>query len=41
MPLAASFCLVTAAALAAVLVAERGRLFQAHNPPVTPGGFSE
>jgi len=41
MPLAASFCLVTIAALAAVLVAERGRLFRPHNPPVSPGGFSE
>ncbi len=41
MPLAASFCVVTTSALAAVLVAERGRLFQPHNPPVTPVGFGE
>ncbi len=32
-PLAASFCLVSAGALAAVLVAERGRMFRPHNPP--------
>ena len=33
-PLAAGFCLVSLGALAAVLVAERGRMFQPHNPPV-------
>lgn len=33
-PLAASFCLVSLGALGAVLVAERGRMFQPHNPPV-------
>ncbi|MGP2492094.1 multidrug effflux MFS transporter [Mesorhizobium sp. PUT5] len=34
-PLAAGFCLVSVGALAAVLVAERGRMFEPHNPPVT------
>jgi DHA1 family bicyclomycin/chloramphenicol resistance-like MFS transporter len=33
-PLAAGFCIVSLAALAMVLIAERGRLFQPHNPPV-------
>jgi DHA1 family bicyclomycin/chloramphenicol resistance-like MFS transporter len=33
-PLAVGFCLVSLAAVAAVLVAERGKLFQPHNPPV-------
>jgi DHA1 family bicyclomycin/chloramphenicol resistance-like MFS transporter len=40
-PLAAGFCLVATCALVAVAVAERGRMFQAHNPPVEPGGFSD
>jgi DHA1 family bicyclomycin/chloramphenicol resistance-like MFS transporter len=33
-PLAAGFCLVSMAALAVILIAERGRLFQPHNLPV-------
>jgi DHA1 family bicyclomycin/chloramphenicol resistance-like MFS transporter len=33
-PLAAGFCIVSLAALAMVLIAERGRLFQPHNPPM-------
>ncbi len=33
-PLAAGFCIVSLGALAMVLIAERGRLFQPHNPPV-------
>ncbi len=33
MPLSAGFCLVSAIALAMVLVAERGKLFQAHEKP--------
>jgi DHA1 family bicyclomycin/chloramphenicol resistance-like MFS transporter len=33
-PLAAGFCIVSLAALVMVLIAERGRLFQPHNPPV-------
>jgi DHA1 family bicyclomycin/chloramphenicol resistance-like MFS transporter len=33
-PLAAGFCIVSLGALATVLIAERGRLFQPHNPPV-------
>jgi DHA1 family bicyclomycin/chloramphenicol resistance-like MFS transporter len=33
-PLAAGFCLVSMAALSVILIAERGRLFQPHNPPV-------
>jgi DHA1 family bicyclomycin/chloramphenicol resistance-like MFS transporter len=33
-PLAAGFCIVSLAALAVILVAERGRLFTPHNPPV-------
>ncbi|RUW64825.1 MFS transporter, partial [Mesorhizobium sp. M4B.F.Ca.ET.049.02.1.2] len=33
-PLAAGFCSVSVAALLMILLAERGRLFQPHNPPV-------
>ena len=33
-PLAAGFCSVSVAALLMILTAERGRLFQPHNPPV-------
>ncbi len=33
-PLAIGFCGISLAALAAVFVAERGRMFQPHNPPV-------
>jgi DHA1 family bicyclomycin/chloramphenicol resistance-like MFS transporter len=33
-PLGAGFCLVSAAALAAILVAENGKLFSQQNPPV-------
>lgn len=33
-PLAAGFCAVSVAALLMILIAERGRLFQPHNPPV-------
>jgi DHA1 family bicyclomycin/chloramphenicol resistance-like MFS transporter len=33
-PLAAGFCLVSIAALGAIVFAERGKLFQPHNPPV-------
>jgi hypothetical protein len=33
-PLAAGFCSVSVAALLMILIAERGRLFQPHNPPV-------
>jgi DHA1 family bicyclomycin/chloramphenicol resistance-like MFS transporter len=37
-PLAAGFCLVSAGAFVAVLIAENGKLFQPHNAPVEPGG---
>jgi DHA1 family bicyclomycin/chloramphenicol resistance-like MFS transporter len=33
-PIAAGFCVVSFIALGLVLIAERGRLFQPHNPPV-------
>jgi DHA1 family bicyclomycin/chloramphenicol resistance-like MFS transporter len=33
-PLAAGFCSVSVAALLMILVAERGKMFQPHNPPV-------
>lgn len=33
-PLAAGFCSVSVAALLMILIAERGKLFQPHNPPV-------
>jgi DHA1 family bicyclomycin/chloramphenicol resistance-like MFS transporter len=35
-PLAAGFCTVSIVALVFVLIAERGRLFQAHNQPLAP-----
>ncbi|AZO14405.1 Bcr/CflA family efflux MFS transporter [Mesorhizobium sp. M2A.F.Ca.ET.043.05.1.1] len=34
-PLAAGFCSVSVAALLMILIAERGRMFQPHNPPVS------
>jgi DHA1 family bicyclomycin/chloramphenicol resistance-like MFS transporter len=34
-PLAAGFCAVSLGALITVLIAERGRMFQPHNPPVS------
>lgn len=37
-PLAAAYCLMSGGALIAVAVAERGKMFQPHNPPVAPGG---
>ena len=33
-PLAAGFCSVSVAALLMILIAERGKMFQPHNPPV-------
>ncbi len=40
-PLAAGFCIVSILAFLMVVIAERGKLFQPHNPPVEPGGFSD
>ncbi|BCG88843.1 Bcr/CflA family drug resistance efflux transporter [Mesorhizobium sp. 113-3-9] len=34
-PLAAGFCSVSVAALLMILIAERGKMFQPHNPPVS------
>jgi DHA1 family bicyclomycin/chloramphenicol resistance-like MFS transporter len=40
-PLAAGFCIVSIVAFIMVVIAERGKMFQPHNPPVAPGGFSD
>jgi len=40
-PLGAGFCLVSAGALIAILVAENGKLFSQHNPPVESLAWSE
>ena len=34
-PLAAGFCSVSVAALLMIFIAERGKMFQPHNPPVS------
>ena len=36
-PLAAGFCAVSIVALVFVLIAEHGKLFQAHHQPMPPG----